>query len=89
MSQPIRAVYQNGQIQLLEPVDLVEGQEIQLVILSDREQVISALGDLVVKVTPSDDETMDEEALLHEVNEAFRGLPSLSNIIIEERREGR
>jgi predicted DNA-binding antitoxin AbrB/MazE fold protein len=89
MSQLIRAIYQNGQIRLLEPVDLVEGQGIQLIILSEREQVLAALGDLVVKVAPSDDETIDEEALLREVNEAFRGLPSLSNIIIEERREGR
>jgi predicted DNA-binding antitoxin AbrB/MazE fold protein len=89
MSQLIRAVYQNGQIQLLEPVDLVEGQEIQLVILSEREQVLAALGNLVVKVAPSDDETIDEEALLREVNEAFHGLPSVSDSIIAERREGR
>jgi predicted DNA-binding antitoxin AbrB/MazE fold protein len=89
MSQPIRAVYQNGQIQLLEPVDLVEGQEIQLVILSDRERVISALGDLVSPVELFTGEVTDAEALLQEVSEAFRGLPSVSDSIIAERREGR
>ena len=88
MSQPVRAVYQNGQIHLLEPVDLVEGQEIQLLILSDRERVLSALGDLVVDVAPNAD-VIDEEALLQEIREAFGGELSLSDIIIEERREGR
>jgi predicted DNA-binding antitoxin AbrB/MazE fold protein len=89
MSQPIRAVYQQGHIRLLEPVDLVEGQEIQLVILSDREQVISALGDLVSPVELFTAEVTDAEALLQEVSEAFRGLPSVSDSIIAERREGR
>ena len=88
MSQPIRAIYSEGQLRLLDPVDLSEGQEIQLVILSERERFRAALGDLVVEAPKSTDDPIDEEALLREIREAFRGQPPLSDTIIEERREG-
>ena len=87
MSQPIRAVYKGGQLWLLEPVHLTEGQEIRVLILSEEDRVRAALGDLVVPYSASTEENVDEEALVREV-EGFRGQPPLSETILEERREG-
>jgi predicted DNA-binding antitoxin AbrB/MazE fold protein len=88
MSQPIRAVYSEGQLRLLDPVDLSEGEEVQLMILSVEERAIAALGDLLLKLPDAIDDDVDEEALLREIEDGFRGQPPLSETIIEERREG-
>jgi predicted DNA-binding antitoxin AbrB/MazE fold protein len=88
MSQPIRAVYKGGQLWLLDPVHLTEGQEIRVLILSEEERVRAALGDLVVPVSAPAEEDVDEEVLAQEVEEGFRGQPSLSDTILEERRAG-
>jgi predicted DNA-binding antitoxin AbrB/MazE fold protein len=91
MGQTIRAVYSDGQLKPLEPVELAEGQEVHLTILSDRERVRAALGDLLVQVpepTSAEDDEIDEDALAREIEEAFRGQPPLSETIIQERREG-
>jgi predicted DNA-binding antitoxin AbrB/MazE fold protein len=88
MSQPIRAVYKGGQLWLLDPVHLTEGQEIRVLILSEEDRVRAALGDLVVPYSPHIEEDVDEEALVREVEEGFRGQPPLSETILEERREG-
>lgn len=87
-SQPLRAIYREGQLRLLDPVDLSEGQEIQLMILSDEERVLAALSDLLVKIPDVSNETLDENALAREIEEGFRGQPPLSDMIIRERREG-
>ncbi len=84
----VRAVYEQGHLRLLDPVDLKEGQEIHVTIMSDRERVRAALGDLLVETPITSDEDFDEEQLMQEIEEAFRGLPPLSEIIIQERREG-
>ena len=88
MSQPIRAVYKGGQLWLLDPVHLTEGQEIRVLILSEEDRVRAALGDLVVPYSAPIEEDVDEEALVREVEEGFRGQPPLSETILEERREG-
>jgi predicted DNA-binding antitoxin AbrB/MazE fold protein len=88
MSQSVRAIYNQGSLRLLEPVDLAEGQEIRVVILSERERIRAALGDLLVQYPEVPDDDFDEEALAREIEEAFRGQPPLSETIIEERREG-
>jgi len=88
MSQAIRAVYSEGQLRLLDPVNLAEGQEIELMILSDEERVIAALGDLLVEIPGLTGESINEEALAHEVEEGFRGQRPLSETIMEERRAG-
>ena len=86
MSHPIRAIYNDGQLRLLEPVDLSEGQEIQLLILSEDERIRAALGDLLVEIAePADAPEIDEDALYREIEAAFRGQPPLSYTIIEER----
>jgi predicted DNA-binding antitoxin AbrB/MazE fold protein len=88
MSQPIRAVYKSGQLWLLDPVYLTEGQEICVLILSEEERVRAALGELVVPCAVSAEDNVDEEALAREVEEGFRGQLPLSDTILEERREG-
>jgi predicted DNA-binding antitoxin AbrB/MazE fold protein len=88
MSQPIRAVYSEGRLRLLDPVDLSEGQEIQLTILSDKDRVRAALGDLLMEIPDPSDEDIDEDALVREIEIGFQGQPPLSDVIIEERREG-
>jgi len=89
MVQILRAVYEQGHLRLLDPVDLKEGQEIRVVLLSERDLLRVALADILVKpsrVVKNDD--IDEEALMREIEEGFRGVPPLSEAIIEERREG-
>lgn len=87
-SQPLRAIYREGQLHLLDPVDLTEGQEIQLRILSEEERVLDALRDLLVAIPEPSGENIDENALAREIEEGFRGQAPLSDTIIQERREG-
>lgn len=87
VSQPIRAFYHDGQLRLLDPVDLSEGQEIQLLILSASERVRAALGDLLLEMVDPGSDDIDEDMLMREIKEAFRGQPPLSDDIIAERRE--
>ena len=87
-SQLIRAVYKGGQLWLLDPVHLTEGQEIRVLILSEEDRVRAALGDLVVPLSAPAEEDVDEEALAREVEAGFRGQSPLSETILEERREG-
>jgi len=89
MAQTVRAIYEQGQLRLLEDVALSEGQEVNISILSDRDLVRAALGDLVVKFPEeASDEEIDEEALLREIEAELAGNLRLSEAIIEERREG-
>lgn len=88
MSQPIRAVYSQGHLRLLDPVNLSEGEEIQLTILSDEERVLAALSDLLVNISDTTGDDIDEELLAREVEDGFQGQSPLSDTIIEERREG-
>ncbi len=88
MSQAIRAIYSEGQLRLLDPVNLAEGEEIQLTILSADERVTAALGDLLVEISNPAADDIDENVLAREIEEGFRGQSPLSDTIIEERREG-
>jgi predicted DNA-binding antitoxin AbrB/MazE fold protein len=88
MGQLVRAIYENGRLRLLDPVDLAEGQEIELVIPSKRDRVERALGDLLVRYESEAATEVDEAALMDEIDTATRGKPSVSEAIIEERREG-
>jgi predicted DNA-binding antitoxin AbrB/MazE fold protein len=88
MSQPIRAIYSEGRLHLLDAVDLAEGQEIELTIRSDRERVRAVLGDLLLVLPDLSQEDIDEAALAQEIEAGFAEQPPLSETIIEERREG-
>jgi predicted DNA-binding antitoxin AbrB/MazE fold protein len=91
MAQTVRAVYERGQLRLLDDVQLAEGQQVNLKILSNRDLALEALGDLIIRpplAAQPDEEEIDEEALMDEIAAAFEGLPPLSETIIAERREG-
>lgn len=88
MSHTVRAVYDHGSLRLLDEVEHAEGQEVHVVMLSQRDRARIALGDLLVDMPePPGAAEIDEAALLEEVAEALRGLPPLSEAIIAERRE--
>jgi predicted DNA-binding antitoxin AbrB/MazE fold protein len=90
VAHPVRAVYEHGHLRLLDPVDLIEGQEIQLMIVSDRERARTALAEILIQNDSGAelDETIDEAALLAEIDGDTMGKPAISDAIIEERREG-
>lgn len=82
----VRAVYEDGQLRLLDPVDLVEGQTVSITIFAEKDRVLAALGDLV---NPPDLDTDDREVenYAKEIEAGFSGTRPLSEIIIEERGE--
>jgi len=85
----IRAIYRDGQLQPLDPIDLTDGQVVKIQILDERGHILEALSDVVVRVQHSIDEpNFDEDALQREIDEATKGI-TLSDLIIEERRSGR
>ena len=88
MAQAVRAVYEQGWLRLLEPVNLIEGEEIHVMLLSERERAHAALDDLLVQYETEPVEDVDEAKLLAEIDAAMQGKPPISDAIIEERREG-
>ncbi len=80
----VRAVYEHGQLRLLDPVDLTEGQTVDIAILSERDRVRLALGDLVGP-PETDDRDSEVESYAKEIEAGFSGTRPLSEIIIEER----
>jgi predicted DNA-binding antitoxin AbrB/MazE fold protein len=88
MGQAVRAIYEQGRLRLLDPVNLTEGQEIELIIISDRERAYTALGDLLIRYEPESENEIDETRLMAELDAALQGKPSVSDVIIRERREG-
>ncbi len=89
MALKIRAEYRNGQIRLLDPVDLEEGQQLTISVepVTDREKLKAILGDMVIWPDPSDDSDAWVEDMAEEIDKAFQGDPPLSKYIIEDRGE--
>jgi hypothetical protein len=58
-----------------------------VLILSEKDRVRAALGDLVVPFSAPTEADVDEEVLAREVEESFRGQSPLSETILKERRE--
>ena len=90
MGQAVRAVYEQGRLRLLDPVDLTEGQVIQFLLLSEAERARAALADILVHYDPTNesDDVGDEVALFAEIDADTKGKSAVSDAIIEERREG-
>ncbi len=83
----IRAIYRDGYLQLLDLVDLREGQEVQLQIMSDESSLVrTALSDVMVQTEQEDTSTseLNETALQGEIDKATQGI-TLSDLIIDER----
>jgi predicted DNA-binding antitoxin AbrB/MazE fold protein len=88
----VRAVYHEGQLRLLEPVNLQEGQEVQLQIVEvDEIPLRELIGDILAppfKIDEADEiDEIDEKAIQQQLDEALTGLRPLSEIIIEDRGE--
>lgn len=88
MAQAVRAVYEHGHLRLLDPVALVEGEQVSVTIQSERDRVRAALGDLVAPAALLPDDGLDEEALQREIDAAYQDIPPVSEVIIQGRREG-
>ena len=88
MAQVIRAIYEHGRLRLLDPLILAEGQEVRVAILSEQEQVQMALADILMPAAAASDEDVDEAALMALITKELAGKVSVSDAIIEERREG-
>ena len=89
----VKAIYEGGKFRLLEPIELSEGQTVTLDILpetakqTEDEAIRAALGNSVRWHDPNDNRHAWVEDMNNEINEAFKGLKPLSEIIIEERDE--
>ena len=87
--QTLRAIYEQGRLRLLDPIQLTEGQVIQLMIVSERERAHAALADILVHNDASEvDESVDEASLLLEIDSEMDGKPTVSDATNVERREG-
>jgi len=69
----------------LDPLDLIEGQQVQVTILSEREFTRIALAHMLVKFEPEPDDALefDEAAFLAEADAETRGKPPASDVIIK------
>lgn len=87
----VQAVYEDGHLRLLEPVNLQNGQQVSISIQTKPESdeaIRAALGDLVQWPNPHDDRYAEVEALAEEIDRAFSvGSRPLSEMIIEDRGE--
>lgn len=84
----VRAVFQDGKFQPLDTVNLQDGQEVQLQIVEHPTSLRAIIGDLLAHFD-NDDTELDEEAIIRELDQTLSGKRPLSEIVIEERREGR
>jgi predicted DNA-binding antitoxin AbrB/MazE fold protein len=84
----IRAIYRNGQLQPLDPVELTDGQEVRIQILDEHSRVIEALSELLVQTEEIVEEPFDEAKLQREIDAVTQGI-TISDLVIEDRRTGR
>lgn len=93
MTDRVEAIYENGQLRLLTPLKLAEGQRVQVAIdaIPSDQALQHALGDLVAQwLDPSDNHDAELEALADEIDQAFRGVnpcrrPSLKIVARHDR----
>ena len=81
----VRAIYQKGNLQLLDDVELTEGQEVQLQIVEKPTSTQELIGDLLATFDFELDD-FDEDATQKDLDRVMAGKRPLSEIIIEERR---
>lgn len=89
MTVKILAVYEQGQLRLLEPLDLREGQQVEVTIdpVAGDDAIRAALGDLVRWPDLTDDHDAGIEAEAEEIRRAFSVGRPISEMMIEDRGE--
>ncbi|MBZ0305341.1 MAG: antitoxin family protein [Anaerolineae bacterium] len=91
MATRIRAIYESGQLRLLDKVDLAEGQEVEISIQVSNES--DAIREALKHMTniqwpdPNANPNPEIEEAWNEIYHSLEGCPSVSEIIIEERGE--
>lgn len=88
MAKLIRAIYEQGYLRPLDPVSLTDGQEIRLALLSEREQIRLALADLLASPVAVPIDHVNDRTLAARLDTELQGSVSVSDAILEERREG-
>jgi len=84
----LRLVYENGVFRPVQPVDYQDGQEINVSVLSAREQSRLLLGDLLEPIPEdSDVDAMDEQAMMARLHASFKEGTTLSDSVFEDREE--
>ena len=85
----VNAIYEDGQLRLSEPLDLPNGQPVQIQIepIDDLQALKALLGDAVIWASDVDnsDAWLDEQG--DELRSRLKSQHSLSDIIIEERNQ--
>lgn len=89
MSVTYRAIYENGVVRLLDPTDLQEGQEVQVVVEAPEPDPLRELLKGIVSHWP--DATIpplpDEDELFRELDEVTKNGTSIAEMLDEEREE--
>lgn len=80
----VRAIYHQGQLRLLDPVNLSEGQQVQLQIVETEAPLKSLIADLLSPFEAYET-VADEETLMQILDQQLAGKRPLSEIILEER----
>jgi predicted DNA-binding antitoxin AbrB/MazE fold protein len=84
----IRAIYHNGQLRLLDPIDLQEGEEVNVQITKPTTALLVAIADMLMPVEDNNvDDQWDDEHHQATLDKALEGHRPLSEIILEERYE--
>lgn len=87
MTQQVNAVYENGVLRPLGPVNLSEQQEVQITII-DATPGFSQRDDEFLATTRAQVAAADRIPTLEEVRQVVKGMPgSLSQTIIDERED--
>jgi predicted DNA-binding antitoxin AbrB/MazE fold protein len=89
MSHAIRAIYEKGQLRLIDTIALHEGEEVLLTVHHNQDDVFRAiLGDMLISSPyPSPSSSKDTDALLLKVQSLLAD-SSLSDSILEELKSG-
>ncbi|MCD4685837.1 MAG: antitoxin family protein [Anaerolineae bacterium] len=87
MAVGIRAVYQNGQLHLLDTVDLHEGQEVRITIqrTPNEATLLATLNDLVQWPDPTDNRHAEIEGQRETLAQTFGVGRPVSEMIVEDR----
>jgi predicted DNA-binding antitoxin AbrB/MazE fold protein len=89
MATLVRAIYEDGVLRLLDPVELTDGQEVKVQIdtRNEQERMKAALGDLAHWPDASDDSDAWVEQRAEALDKALQGVTPLSQGVIVDRDE--